>query len=61
MGSLNQVKSVRLRFGLRSASGESGAEGGEERIANRSRSATRAAEPQTEDGRLLVPEEDCRS
>src|SRR5258705_3436453 len=35
-------------FGLRSASGESGAEGGEERIAERSRSATPAAEPLTE-------------
>jgi len=36
-----------LGFGLRSVSGESGAEGGEERLANRSRSATPAAEPQT--------------
>jgi len=36
------------RFGLRSVSGESGAEGGEQRLAKRSRSATPAAEPQTE-------------
>ena len=35
-------------FGLRSASGQSGAESGEKRIAERSRSATSAAEPQTE-------------
>ena len=35
-------------FGLRSASGESGVESGEERLAERSRSATPAAEPQTE-------------
>jgi len=35
-------------FGLWSVSGESGAESGEERLANRSRSATPAAEPQTE-------------
>jgi len=32
-------------FGLRSASGESGAEGGEERLANRSRSATTRRRP----------------
>lgn len=37
-----------IGFGLRSASGESGAKGGEARIANRSRSATPAAAPQTE-------------
>jgi hypothetical protein len=35
-------------FGLRSESGESGAEGGEERLANRSGSASPFAEPQTE-------------
>jgi hypothetical protein len=35
-------------FGLCSVSGESGAEGEDERLANRSRSATPAAEPQTE-------------
>src|SRR5204862_382550 len=35
-------------FGLRSASGDSGAEGGDERIANRRRSATPRTEPQTE-------------
>jgi len=35
-------------FGLWSAGGESGAEGGEQRLAKRSRSATPAAEPQTE-------------
>ena len=48
MGSLNQVKSVRLRFGL--GVGERGkwSGGGRERIANRSRSATPVAEPQTE-------------
>ena len=39
------------RFGLESASGESGAEGGEQRLADRSRSETPAAEPQTEAGR----------
>lgn len=37
-----------LGFGLRSASGDSGAEGGEERLAEQSRSGTPAAEPQTE-------------
>ena len=42
-------------FGLRSASGESGAEGGEERLAKRSRSATPAAEPQTEARRSCGP------
>ena len=42
-------------FGLRSASGESGAEGGEKRLANRSRSATPAAEPQTEARRSCGP------
>ncbi len=36
------------RFGLRSASGESGADGGGQRLAECSRSATPAAEPQTE-------------
>ena len=35
-------------FGLRSESGVSEAEGGEKRLANRGRSATPAAEPQTE-------------
>ncbi|MGI8966669.1 MAG: hypothetical protein ACR2H1_11350 [Limisphaerales bacterium] len=35
-------------FGLRSASGESGAESGEKSLAERSRSATPAAGPQTE-------------
>jgi hypothetical protein len=35
-------------FGLGSASGESGAEDGEERLAERRRSATPAAKPQTE-------------
>jgi hypothetical protein len=35
-------------FGLRAASGKSEAESGEERLAERSRSATPAAEPQTE-------------
>jgi hypothetical protein len=52
-------------FGLRSASGESGAEDGEERLANRSRSATPAAEPQTEArrscGNLLMSARDERS
>ena len=38
----------RSGFGLWSESGESGAEGGEKRIVKRSRSATPAAEPQTE-------------
>jgi hypothetical protein len=40
---------------------ESGAEGGEKRLANRSRSATPAAEQQTEARRSLRPERDCRS
>jgi hypothetical protein len=35
-------------FGLRSASGDSGAEGGEERLAEHSRSGTPTAEPQPE-------------
>jgi len=52
-------------FGLRSVSGESGAEGGEERLANRSRSATPAAEPQTEArrscGTLRMPARDERA
>jgi hypothetical protein len=51
-------------FGLRSASGESGAEGGEKRLAHRSRSATPAAEPQTEARRhcgiLRMPARDER-
>jgi len=42
-------------FGLWSASGESVAEGGEERLAHRSRSATPAAEPQTEARRSCGP------
>ena len=41
-------------FGLRSASRESGAEGGEERLANHSRSATPAAEPQKEARRFAA-------
>lgn len=41
-------------FGLGSASGASGAESGEERLANRNRSATPAAEPQTEAAALAV-------
>jgi hypothetical protein len=45
---VEQSTDVKRSFGLRLASGESGAEGGEERLANRSRSATPAAEPQTE-------------
>jgi len=52
------------RFGLRSVSGESGAEGGEQRLAKRSRSATPAAEPQTEARRhcgiLRMPARDER-
>jgi len=43
-----------LGFGLRSASGDSGVEGGEERLAEQSRSGTPAAEPQTEDRRSGV-------
>jgi hypothetical protein len=35
-------------FGLRPADGHSGVEGGEQRIADRNRSATPAAKPQTE-------------
>src|SRR3989337_106814 len=38
-------------FDLRSANGECGAESGEKLLANRSRSTTPAAEPQTEAGR----------
>lgn len=38
------VNAAKFGFGLRSVSGESGAEGGEKRLANRSRSATPAAE-----------------
>jgi hypothetical protein len=52
---MRQAEARRLReqnepigFGLRSGSGESGAESAEERIAERSRSATPAAGPQTE-------------
>jgi hypothetical protein len=47
------------RFGPWSVSGESGAESGEKRLAERSRSATPAAEPQTEArrscGTLQIP------
>lgn len=50
-----------LCFGLRSASGESGAEDGEKRLANRSQSATPAAEPQTEDCRTRGILADARS
>jgi len=39
---------LNIGFGLRSARGESGAEGGEKRLAHRSWSATPAAVPQTE-------------
>lgn len=42
------ILNLYTRFGLRLASGESGADGGEKRLANRSRSATPVAEPQTE-------------
>jgi hypothetical protein len=42
-------------FGRRSASGESGAEGGEKRLANRSGSVTPAAGPQTEARRFCGP------
>ena len=42
-------------FGLRSASGRGGAESGEKRLAKRSRSATPAAEPQTEARRNCGP------
>jgi len=52
-------------FGLRSASGESGVESGEKRLANRSRSATSAAEAQTEArrfcGSLRMPARDERA
>jgi hypothetical protein len=41
-------------FGLWSANGASGAEDGEQRLANRSRSATPVAAPQTEAGRLAA-------
>jgi hypothetical protein len=47
-------------FGRWSASGESGAEDGEKRLANRSRRETPAAEPQTEARRSChIPADAC--